>query len=286
MTAIQAKCASEVTTIESVQQRAKQLRLFSLSDPLTDRFGSDYFRSLPQEPGVYFFHGTQGELLYIGQSSDLKARIGSYRHVTPEKNPRRTLRLVHRVAKIEFQTCMTANEAVELERILLLEHRPSFNRAGVWQGDPWWLNVVVSEGIVHLDLTRREGGIGPLSSAFRYALGSLTRCLYRASFPSLSISQYPHGLFGPAVPLTLTLLFPDVDDAVEMIMSFVEGDSAELLTRLESLSLGNSKSEQEYWLGEVERLKKYAARRTSVRLNEGIRVDFLVPHWKQSSLSL
>lgn len=155
---------------------------------------------------------------------------------------------------------MTANEAVELERVLLLEHRPSFNRAGVWQGDPWWLNVEAREGKVHLDLIRQEGGIGPLTSAFRHAFGSLIRCLYRAAFPSLPISQYPHGLFGPVVPLSLVLSFPDVEDAVKMVMSFAEGDSAELLIRLESLHLGNSESEKGYWLEKVERLKKYAAK--------------------------
>lgn len=249
-----------MSTIKTVQQRAKQLRLFSLRDPLSERFGPDYFRSLPKQPGVYFFHGTQGDLLYIGQSSDLRARIGSYRHVTPEKNPKRTLRLVHRIAKIEFRTCTTASEAVELERVLLLEHRPSFNRAGVWQGDPWWLNVEAREGKVHLDLTRQEGGLGPRPSAFRYALGSLVRCLYRASFPALPISQYPHGLFGPVVPLTLTLSLPNADDAVEMITSFTEGDSAELMTPLESLPPVLSATEQEYWLEEIKSLRRYAAK--------------------------
>ena len=98
---------------------AKQLRLFSLRDPLTERFGPEYFRSLPQGPGVYFFHGSQGELLYIGQSADLKARIGSYRHVTPETNPKRTLRLVQRIVRVEWKICGTAEEAVELVPVCL-----------------------------------------------------------------------------------------------------------------------------------------------------------------------
>lgn len=76
---------------------SQQLKLFHIESPLSVRLGSDFFRSLPSVPGVYFFHGKDGELLYIGQSLDLRARIGSYRHVTPEKNPKRTLKLVHRV---------------------------------------------------------------------------------------------------------------------------------------------------------------------------------------------
>ncbi len=35
--------------------------------------------------------------------------------------------------------CASAAEAVELESMLLLKHRPPFNRDGVWKGEPWWL---------------------------------------------------------------------------------------------------------------------------------------------------
>ena len=115
---------------------SQQLKLFNIENPLSVRLGSDFFRSLPSVPGVYFFYGKDGELLYIGQSLDLKVRIGSYRHVAPEKNPKRTMKLVHRIARIEWKGCATQAEAIELERVLLLDHRPPFNRAGVWKGDP------------------------------------------------------------------------------------------------------------------------------------------------------
>ena len=249
-----------VSAVEPVRMRARQPRLFSLLDPLTERFGPEYFRSLPAQPGVYFFHGSQGELLYIGQSADLKARIGSYRHVTPETNPKRTLRLVHRIARIEWRTCTTANEAVELERVLLLEHRPPFNRAGVWQGEPWWLTVEARDGRMHLELRKEENGIGPLPPAFRYVLASMARCMYRAAFPALPISQYPHGMFAPSVPLSFSLTLPEVDEAIEIITAYAKGDPVALLKRLEVLPPVVSAAEQEYWDEEIERLKKYAAR--------------------------
>lgn len=121
----------------------RQLKLFSTESPLITRLGVDFFRALPGKPGVYFFHDDTGKLLYIGQSADLKARLGSYRHVTPEKNPKRTLRLIHRTHRIQWKTCLSAREAIELEAALLIEHRPPFNRAGVWQGEPWWLRIEV-----------------------------------------------------------------------------------------------------------------------------------------------
>src|SRR6476620_8476908 len=78
--------------INAPTQRSRQLRLFSVENPLNSRLGAAFFRRLPAKPGVYFFYDATGGLLYIGQSNDLRARVGSYRHVTPEKHPQRTLR--------------------------------------------------------------------------------------------------------------------------------------------------------------------------------------------------
>ncbi|HEY2574650.1 MAG TPA: hypothetical protein VGH65_11290 [Verrucomicrobiaceae bacterium] len=56
--------------------RSIQLKLFRITSPLTARLGNAFFRSLPATPGVYFFYADQGELLYIGQSVNFRARIG------------------------------------------------------------------------------------------------------------------------------------------------------------------------------------------------------------------
>jgi GIY-YIG catalytic domain-containing protein len=246
--------------MEALRTSSKQLKLFHLENPLSVRLGSAFFRSLPPVPGVYFFYGQEGALLYIGQSSDLKARIGSYRHVTPEKNPRRTLRLVHRIVRIDWKECGTAADAIELEARLLLEHRPPFNRAGVWQGPPWWLKIEATSGRLSLELSRDEEGTGPHPSAFRYAFGSLVRCLYRTSSPSVPLSAYPHGLFNAAVPLSLSLLLPGASEAAEILRNYVEGLHEPLIAKLEEMPLGITLSEQEYWKEELERLRKYAAR--------------------------
>jgi hypothetical protein len=248
---------------------AHQLRLFHIENPLSVRLGSDFFRSLPSVPGVYFFYGREGELLYIGQSLDLKARIGSYRHVTPEKNPKRTLKLVHRIVRIEWKECATQTEAIELERVLLLEHRPQFNRAGVWKGDPWWLKIDATSDRLNLELVREKNGTGPHPSAFRYVLGSLVRCLYRAALPSAPLSTYPHGIFEAAVPLTLSLPLPDALEAAESLRAYADGIHGPLLSRLEGMSLGVMESEQEFWHEELERLQKYAAKAQKLRDGAG-----------------
>ena len=113
---------------------ARQPRLFHLESSLSVKFGSAFFRSIPSQPGVYFFFDRDDMLLYIGQSADLRSRVGSYRHVTPEKNPKRTVRLVARTTRIEWELCDSTAAAIERERVLLLARRPPVNRAGGRKG--------------------------------------------------------------------------------------------------------------------------------------------------------
>lgn len=246
----------------------RQLKLFHLENPLTLRFGGEFFRSLPSSPGVYFFHDDAGRLLYIGQSANLRARVGSYRHVTPEKNPKRTLRLVAKVARIDWRLCASAAEAVEHERLLLLEHRPPFNRAGVWQGPPWWLALETLEDGIQLALSREdgEGRLGPFAPAFRHALGCVVRALLRVSFPQHRLSDFPHRVITPLLPLTLRLTVPQPQGAADLLAACIGGSFENLLAALDALPPPPSLTEQEYWLAEREELDRHAAKAARLSL--------------------
>lgn len=125
----------------------RQLRLFAAENPMRTRFPRAFMQTVPREPGVYYFRDAAGKLLYVGQSHELRKRVGSYRHVHPDRHPRRLVRLVHQVRQIEWEICESPEAAIERERVLLLELRPGFNRAGVWKPPPWWLRVGVEERI-------------------------------------------------------------------------------------------------------------------------------------------
>jgi predicted GIY-YIG superfamily endonuclease len=247
---------------QAVKVSHRQLKLLHLESPLSLRFGNEFFRALPAQPGVYFFHSAEDQLLYIGQSNDLRARVGSYRHVTPEQHPKRTLRLVARISRIHWEVCSTPTEAVERERVLLLEHRPPFNRAGVWKSEPWWLKAEVSDGRLWLELNRAQDDnrLGPFPPAFRYVFGSLVRCLYRLAYPELTLANYPHGLTRAAVPLSFSLSLADAESALGQVARFVTCQSEELPARLASLPPPQSVGEQKYWREDLERLERYAVR--------------------------
>src|SRR6187402_3278152 len=161
--------------------RLRQPCLIPTSGPLAAQLGGDVFAAIPESPGVYRFFGDEDRLLYIGQSVNLRARVGSYRYVTAGKHSRRIARMVARARRVEWEVCESAEAAIALEARLLLEHSPPFNRAGVWTPPPWWLSAEENGGILRVSLTREAPPpstplLGPLPSSFRYTFASLMRC--------------------------------------------------------------------------------------------------------------
>jgi excinuclease ABC subunit C len=83
-------------------------------------------REIPPEPGVYFMRDAQDNILYIGKSKKLRARVRSYFRNLQELSPRIEL-MVRQVAEIEFIVTDTEAEALALEANLIKQHQPHFN---------------------------------------------------------------------------------------------------------------------------------------------------------------
>ncbi len=110
-----------------------QLWLFDPPKPLVERFGEEFFRTLPTGPGVYLFCGETEGVLYVGKAKNLRRRLSNYRVANPERLPRRIVRLLHQVRRIEWDECGTEQAATHREGELICAMNPQFNRAGkVW----------------------------------------------------------------------------------------------------------------------------------------------------------
>jgi excinuclease ABC subunit C len=80
----------------------------------------DRIRELPDSPGVYLFHGTDGEVLYVGKARSIRKRVAS--HFSGGES-----RLTSRVDRIEFLVTATEAEALLAEQSFIKRHRPRFN---------------------------------------------------------------------------------------------------------------------------------------------------------------
>jgi excinuclease ABC subunit C len=81
---------------------------------------ADQRRSLPDSPGVYLFHGSDGELLYVGKARSIRKRVNS--HFSGGET-----RLTSRVDRIDTLVTATEAEALLAEQSFIKRHRPRFN---------------------------------------------------------------------------------------------------------------------------------------------------------------
>lgn len=108
-----------------------QLWLFPPPRPLVARLGEEFFHTLPAAPGVYLMCGEREGVLYVGKALNLRKRLSSYRVANPERFPRRIIRLLHQVRRIELDVCPNEAAAQHREEELIGVLQPRFNRAGV-----------------------------------------------------------------------------------------------------------------------------------------------------------
>jgi excinuclease ABC subunit C len=116
----------------------------------------EHGRRLPREPGVYRFRDAAGRVLYVGRATDLRSRVGSYwSHLGGRPH---LARMVARVTRIEAVACASAHEAAWLERNLLEERMPRWNRTPGGQEVPVYLRLDDAAGSPGLRLTHRPEG--------------------------------------------------------------------------------------------------------------------------------
>lgn len=90
--------------------------------------GDIQWKSITKRPGVYFFMGTQREILYIGKATSLKSRIKSY--FSRDIREKRSLlieKMVHEARKVEWTETDSVLEAMLLETNLIRTHKPRYN---------------------------------------------------------------------------------------------------------------------------------------------------------------
>jgi DNA polymerase-3 subunit epsilon len=120
---------------------------------------------LPRSCGIYRFIGTNGQTLYVGKATDLRARVRSYFYGDPRRKIRDLLRQVERV---DVETFATMLEAEVAEARAIARESPPHNRAGK-RSSTWYLKIHVGAKSPKLTRARvpREDGhmyLGPFSS--------------------------------------------------------------------------------------------------------------------------
>ena len=79
----------------------------------------------PQNPGVYFFHGAKGEILYIGKATNLRSRVSSYLRGTETRSHIEAMMPL--VFDVSYEQTDSVLEALILESNLIKKYQPKYN---------------------------------------------------------------------------------------------------------------------------------------------------------------
>jgi predicted GIY-YIG superfamily endonuclease len=174
-----------------------QTLLFPDPKPLDQRLGKRFFWRTPRRPGVYLMKDANDKVIYVGKAKDLKQRLNNYRVANPDRMPRRHLRMVREVARIEFQFCANEAAALKHESRLLRSIKPRYNRAGVWPGKTKFIAWRFTEQRLELGVVETPEPdwrrFGPLNGSAHGVYCSLARLLWLAVNPGRTCSELPPG---------------------------------------------------------------------------------------------
>ncbi len=126
-------------------------------------------QTIPLEPGIYKYFGSDKELLYVGKAKNLRKRVSSYFNKTLSNY--KTYELVRRIHSIEFTMVNSEQDAFLLENSLIKEYQPRFN-INLKDDKSYPFIVIKKEQFPRVFLTRRkinDGSeyLGPFTSVAR-----------------------------------------------------------------------------------------------------------------------
>jgi excinuclease ABC subunit C len=203
--------------------------------------------SVPDTPGSYQFKDGDGRVVYVGKARNLRSRLNNY-FQDPRNLPLRTAQMVETAETVEWIEVDNEVEALLLEYALIQRHQPRFNVRYRDDKSYPFLAVTVDDEWPRPTVMRgkRRKGVryfGPFGHA--YAIRETLDLLLR-TFPLRTCSDNKferHAKLGrPCLlfhiekcsgPCVGEIDPPDYDELVDELLRFLEGDTDEVVERLE-----------------------------------------------------
>lgn len=222
-----------------------QGKLIDVENPLQERLGKAFFNDIPKVPGVYRMYSKSGQLLYVGKAKNLRTRLFSYRRARNDNVSVKVRRLIRMIYRIDYECCVTEEEALLKENKLIREQKPGFNVAKKKPNTYYYLRVIPTDsGLsfrLSMELEEKEDG-GYVYGAFkghrtvRQGTGALLRQLYLLENELTSVFGFPGTLLRNLTPLRYDLKFRErgflTEETIDKLHHFLLGSSSELMSTL------------------------------------------------------
>lgn len=195
----------------------------------------------------------KGGVLYVGKSSSLRNRLRSY--FGSKKNlDAKTFELVNRIADFEYIVTESEQEALLLENSLIKKHKPRFNVRLKDDKTYPYIKVDLTEDFPRVYVTRRTANdgaryFGPFASAgsVRKTLDLLKRLFpYRSCTKAITGTDdrpcLEYHIKRCVAPCTGYASQVDYKEVIDQVLLFLEGNTKEVVSALESAMLEASES--------------------------------------------
>lgn len=197
---------------------------------------------LPSLPGVYLFKDSQGRVLYVGTSQDIRRRVLTY--FTASEQRTRMAEMVGVAASVTPVVCETTLEAQVRELRLIAHHKPRYNRRSRNPERAPWVKLTV-EPFPRLSIVRQviaDGAryFGPFTSrlgaesaiAAVHEVLPLRQCTKRLSTSGRSAGCVLTELGRCGAPCMGSQSAKDYAVIVEQAAQMIAGDSREVVAAL------------------------------------------------------
>ena len=206
-------------------------------------------KSLPNEPGIYFFTDKNNSIIYIGKASNIRKRVNQYFSKSTFNDPyyeEKIKDLVQKIKSIEYIVTENEKEAYILENIQIKKHQPRYNVIMRDSKSYPWVAIFYSEEFPRIRIIRgpekyseRNLFLGPYTDK-----KEITRILrdLRKIFPYCSCKKKVRKRVSPCLYYQLKLCPGPCIGAVNKelyieniknIELFLKGESTELKNQIE-----------------------------------------------------
>jgi excinuclease ABC subunit C len=198
---------------------------------------------IPHEPGCYLMKDLKGKIIYIGKAKDLKNRVRNYFQTSGDPRPF-VKRLPHVLSDIETIITSNEKEALILESTLIKLHKPRYNI--MLKDDKHYLSLRIDteQRWPRVEVVRRAKQdhalyFGPYDSAtaVRKTLQILNKFFMLRTCPDSILEHRTRPCLQYQIkrcpgPCVLPVDRDEYMRHVQEVVMFLEGDAAELVTRL------------------------------------------------------
>ena len=122
----EAETAHEISTVDELLKFQNRAVRYFISSPAAHKRVEEKLKTLPDEPGVYYFRNKEKEIIYVGKAKCLADRVSSYFQPST-LTTRKMLEMVNSIYEVEWQTTDTELAALLLESKEIKRHQSRFN---------------------------------------------------------------------------------------------------------------------------------------------------------------